>query len=675
MFQQTLDGKARAWFDKLPPGSIDKWGDLQEKFLNRFGMLKACAKDLTEISKIIRRANETLPSFKERWVSESNAIPSVPELMQISSFISSHKCPELSKRFSDNIPKTVDEMLKRVDDYVRSEEAFRNIARRRPDHRPSNRPQGGHTPYVAPYRPQQNFPPPKEQYRDNRAVITLDSLVSSPKEILATEHQLHLPQPPPCAIRNSIRVWQAKSLGARRKAEGIKWTKGKWSSKGEIFPPICARDLSEEVIMIEGEVEGYLVRRIHVDEGASIEIMYEHCFNMLHLLDVCFGEDGLCRREIMKFTVISVPSSYNIILGRPGLKQLRAIPSTIHGMIKFPTPWGVATLVSQTAIVLECRRVRKKQVAEPSREKVKPQENIGLTEAVLVNPAHPDQLVTIDMTGVPKRIIKHTFNANPSVTPVSQKRRVFSAEKSKVVTQVVAGWLKARIVRPVKYPMCISNPALVKKVEGSWRMCIDFKNINSAYPKDYYPFPEIDRKIDSVMGFPFKCFLDAYKGYHQVQMAEEDEEKRPFTQTKAHSVTQKCRSASRTPGQHTKDCKSKREMIADIAETFDNLRRINMKMNPKKCSFGVEERNILGYMVTSEGIRANLAKTKDIEEMQSPKTWGQMQSLSGKLTALKRFLYRSAEKSLHFFETLKDITKENKDDYRWTEDAENASQD
>ncbi|GJV72747.1 hypothetical protein Tco_1492742 [Tanacetum coccineum] len=41
MFQQTLDGKARAWFDKLPPGSIDNWGSLQEKFLNRLGMLKA----------------------------------------------------------------------------------------------------------------------------------------------------------------------------------------------------------------------------------------------------------------------------------------------------------------------------------------------------------------------------------------------------------------------------------------------------------------------------------------------------------------------------------------------------------------------------------------------------------------------------------------------------------
>ncbi|GJT01382.1 hypothetical protein Tco_0822551 [Tanacetum coccineum] len=91
------------------------------------GKSVACDKDPTEILKIIRRANETLPHFKERWVSESNAIPNVPELMQISSFMSSHKCPELAKRFSDNIPKTVDEMLKRVDNYLRSEEAFHSF--------------------------------------------------------------------------------------------------------------------------------------------------------------------------------------------------------------------------------------------------------------------------------------------------------------------------------------------------------------------------------------------------------------------------------------------------------------------------------------------------------------------------------------------------------------------
>ncbi|GJT09007.1 hypothetical protein Tco_0843469 [Tanacetum coccineum] len=77
-------------------------------------------------------------------------------------------------------------------------------------------------------------------------------------------------------------------------------------------------------------------------------------------------------------------------------------------------------------------------------------------------------------------------------------------------------------------------------------------------------------------------------------------------------------------------------------------------------------------MVPSEGIRENPKKTKVVADLQSPKTLKEMQSLSGKLAALNRFLSRSAEQSLPFFEMLKNITKENKDDYRWIGDAERA---
>ncbi|GKF29678.1 reverse transcriptase domain-containing protein [Tanacetum coccineum] len=65
--------------------------------------------------------------------------------------------------------------------------------------------------------------------------------------------------------------------------------------------------------------------------------------------------------------------------------------------------------------------------------------------------------------------------------------------------------------------------------------------------------------------------------------------------------------------------KTEQEMIVDIAETFDNLRKVNMKLNPKKCSFGVKEGKFLGYMVTLKGIRANPKKIKAVADMQSPK--------------------------------------------------------
>ncbi|GJX27943.1 reverse transcriptase domain-containing protein [Tanacetum coccineum] len=116
--------------------------------------------------------------------------------------------------------------------------------------------------------------------------------------------------------------------------------------------------------------------------------------------------------------------------------------------------------------------------------------------------------------------------------------------------------------------------------------------------------------------------------------------------------------------------RTEQHIIKDIEQTFSTLRRINMKLNQKKCLFGMEEGKFLGYIVTSDGIRANPEKAKVFMDMPSPKTLKQMQSLSGKLAALNRFLSKSAERSLPFLDTLKKCT--NKKDFRWTEAAEAA---
>ncbi|GKB01382.1 hypothetical protein Tco_0829426 [Tanacetum coccineum] len=142
-----------------------------------------------------------------------------------------------------------------------------------------------------------------------------------------------------------------------------------------------------------------------------------------------------------------------------------------------------------------------------------------------------------DIVGVPRRVIKHALNVNVSVSPVAQKRRVLCTDKSRAVMKEVEKWVRARIVRPVKYPTWISNPVLVKKVDDTWRMCNDFKNLNLACPKDYYPLLEIDLKIEAVMGFPFKCFLDAYKGYHQSKCSKMTKKRRPSTLTREPIAT------------------------------------------------------------------------------------------------------------------------------------------
>ncbi|GJR78611.1 reverse transcriptase domain-containing protein [Tanacetum coccineum] len=116
---------------------------------------------------------------------------------------------------------------------------------------------------------------------------------------------------------------------------------------------------------------------------------------------------------------------------------------------------------------------------------------------------------------------------------------------------------------------------------------------------------------------------------------------------------------------HTED-----EVVREIEETFRTLRKINMKLNPKKCTFGVEEGMFLGYQVNTKGIKICPDKVDAVLSLQSPKCLKDVQKLNGKLASLNRFLAKSAEKSLPFFKTLKKCTK--KSDFLWTEEAESA---
>ncbi|GJW29364.1 reverse transcriptase domain-containing protein [Tanacetum coccineum] len=134
----------------------------------------------------------------------------------------------------------------------------------------------------------------------------------------------------------------------------------------------------------------------------------------------------------------------------------------------------------------------------------------------------------------------------------------------------------------------------------------DNKDVFAWQPADMV---EIDLKIEAVMGFPFKFFLDAYKGYHQIQMSKEDKEKMafytnqgtycytkmPFGLKNAGATYQRLVDSAfqtqlgRNLEAYVDDMviksKTERDMIMDVAETFDNLNKVNMKLNLKKCSF------------------------------------------------------------------------------------------
>jgi hypothetical protein len=97
--------------------------------------------------------------------------------------------------------------------------------------------------------------------------------------------------------------------------------------------------------------------------------------------------------------------------------------------------------------------------------------------------------------------------------------------------------------------------------------------------------------------------------------------------------------------------------ISDLAETFANMKRAGLKLNPEKCVFGVTKRKILVCLISAKRIEANPDKIRAIKEMEEPKTKKDIHKLNGRAAALNRFISGSTERSLPFFKALKGKAK------------------
>ena len=298
------------------------------------------------------------------------------------------------------------------------------------------------------------------------------------------------------------------------------------------------------------------------------------------------------------------------------------------------------------------------------------------------------------LPGVPREVIEHHLAVCPGARPVKQKVRRQAQDRQDFVCSEVKRLKKANFIREVLHPTWVANPVVVPKPNGSKRMCIDFTDLNKACPKDPFPLPRIDQIVDSTAGCDLLCFLDAFSGYHQIKMAVEDEEKTAFI-TPEGCFCYTCmpfglKNAGATFQRAMRTClgsqmgrnveayiddivvktKDKDSLVPDLEETFCNLRRINLKLNPEKCAFGVPSGKLLGFMVSHRGIEANPDKIEAIERIEAPKRIKEVQRLNGCVTALGRFISRLGERALPFFKLLKKSGP-----VKWTPEAEAALQD
>jgi hypothetical protein len=239
----------------------------------------------------------------------------------------------------------------------------------------------------------------------------------------------------------------------------------------------------------------------------------------------------------------------------------------------------------------------------------------------------------------------------------------------------------------------LANPVIVPKANGKLRMCIDYTSLNKACPKDSYPLPRIDQIVDSISGCDLLSFLDAYSGFHQIQMSREDRKHTAFIIVDGlycyvvmpyglkNALPTFVRAMSKTFGDLIRDkvevyvddivVKTKRgsTLVEDLTLVFDRLCATRTKLNLDKCVFGVSAGKLLGFLVLYRGIEANLEKIKAIEAMRPLAHIKDVQKLTGSLTALSRFISRLAERALPFFKLLRKSSP-----FSWIEEAEQAFQ-
>ncbi|KAL8112362.1 hypothetical protein AgCh_019892 [Apium graveolens] len=194
-------------------------------------------------------------------------------------------------------------------------------------------------------------------------------------------------------------------------------------------------------------------------------------------------------------------------------------------------------------------------------------------------------------------------------------RRAINGERVTALKEEIDRLLEAKLVRESFYPKWVANTVLVRKPNRKWHTCVDFTNLNNAYPKDSFYLPMIDQLVDAMAGHTLISFMDTYSGYNQIPMYKLDEEHTSF-------ITDRDQ-IGKIMEVYVDDMLVKSmtatDRVAHLSEMFSILRKFWMKLNPQKCVFGVESGKFLGFIVNHRGIEANPAKIKVLIEMCSPR--------------------------------------------------------
>ncbi|XP_025997554.2 uncharacterized protein LOC113005865 [Solenopsis invicta] len=235
---------------------------------------------------------------------------------------------------------------------------------------------------------------------------------------------------------------------------------------------------------------------------------------------------------------------------------------------------------------------------------------------------------------------------------------------------------------------------IVRKKNGEWRICSDYRRLNAITIPDKYPIPHLHDFTANVAGKTVFLVLDLYKAYHQIPVAKDDVPKTavitPFGLFEFVYMTFGLRNAAQSFQRYIHRALQDLDfvfvyiddiLIASSSEeehknhlriVFQRLKKYGLFINPTKCTLGAQEVTFLGHVVNQDGIKPISERVAAIQNWPKPRTIADLRRFLGALNFYRRSLKQVAriQAPLHCF--LTDSRKNDKREITWTPDAKDA---
>uniref|UniRef100_A0A131Z524 Tick transposon n=1 Tax=Rhipicephalus appendiculatus TaxID=34631 RepID=A0A131Z524_RHIAP len=275
-------------------------------------------------------------------------------------------------------------------------------------------------------------------------------------------------------------------------------------------------------------------------------------------------------------------------------------------------------------------------------------------------------------------------------SPICVPLRRYAERERAVIAEQVDEMLAAGIIRPSSSPWA-APVVLVKKKNGSWRFCVDYRQLNKCTTPDSYPLPRIDDAVDTVRHCKFFSSLDLRAGYWQINVAEEDKWKTafrtpsglyefnrmPFGLRTAPSTFQRAMNSVLGPLKN-QACvvylddilvvgKTEEEHLRNLDEVLHRLYEAGFRLNREKCHFGLSKMSYLGHTISPIGIQPLPERIAAVSEYPIPTCLKQVQSFMGIASYWRRFIPHFASIAAPLSHLLKKDTR-----FEWGALQENA---